>query len=171
MKLYEINERLDELLSRLTVDNETGEVSDEQFDLMADIDALQMEKQSLLEYLAKKVLNLRADQTAIKTEEDRLKKRRERLEGAEKSILNVLARECDGQKTDLGVATVRFTPSVETVVTDENAVLQWLYANHHEEAIKLALPKVSKDGVKKLLRGGANIPGVSLENKSNCSLR
>lgn len=171
MTLYEINERLDEVLSRLTVDSETGEVSDEQIDLMAEIDALEMEKREIIEYLAKKVLNLRSDEAALKAEEERLKKRRQSMEAAEKSIMNVLARECNGQKTDLGVATVRFTPSQGTVVTDEAATIQWLYANHHEDCLTLAVPKVNKDAVKRLLKSGAKIPGAELENRMNCSLK
>lgn len=171
MTLYEINERLDEVLSRLTVDSETGEVSDEQFDLMAEIDALEMEKREIIEYLAKKVLNLRSDEAALKAEEERLKKRRQSMEAAEKSIMNVLARECNGQKTDLGVATVRFTPSQGTVLTDETAAVQWCYANHHEDCLTLAVPKINKDAVKRLLKGGAKIPGAELENRMNCSLK
>lgn len=171
MTLYEINERLDEVLSRLTVDSETGEVGGEQIDLMAEIDALEMEKREIIEYLAKKVLNLRSDEAALKAEEDRLKKRRQGMEAAEKSIMNVLARECNGQKTDLGVATVRFTPSQGTVLTDETAAVQWCYANHHEDCLTIALPKVNKDAVKRLLKSGVQIPGAELENRMNSSLK
>jgi hypothetical protein len=171
MTLYEINERLDEVLSRLTVDSETGEVSDEQFDLMAEIDSLEMEKREIIEYLAKKVLNLRSDETALKAEEERLKRRRQSMEAAERSIMDVLARECGGQKTDLGVATVKFTPSQATVLTDETAAIQWCYSNHHEDCLTIALPKVNKDAVKRLLKGGTKIPGAELENRMNCSLK
>lgn len=171
MRLYEINERLDELLSSLIVDSETGEVDEKQIDLMAEIDALEMEKREVIEYLAKKVLNLRSDEAALKAEEERLKKRRQGMEDAEKSIMSVLARECDGQKTDLGVATVKFTPSQGTVLTDEAATIQWCYANHHEDCLTLALPKVNKDAVKRLLKTGAKIPGAELENRMNCSLK
>ena len=171
MTLYKINEQLDELLSRLTVDTETGELTEEQFDLMAAIDALTMEKAQLLEYLAKKVLNLRSDEAALKAEEERLKKRRQSMETAEKSIMNVLDRECGGQKTDLGVATVKYTPSQGTVLTDEMAAVQWCYANHHEDCLTLAAPKINKDAVKRLLKGGTKIPGAELENRMNCSLK
>lgn len=171
MTLYEINERLDEVLSRLTVDSETGEVSDEQIDLMAEIDALEMEKREIIEYLAKKVLNLRSDEAALKAEEERLKKRRQSMESAEKSIMDVLARECGGQKTDLGVATVKYTPSQATVLTDETAAIRWCYANHHEDCLTVALPKVNKDAVKRLLKSGTKIPGAELENRMNCSLK
>ena len=171
MTLYKINEQLDELLSRLTVDSETGEVGDEQFDLMAEIDALEMEKREIIEYLAKKVLNLRSDEAALKAEEERLKKRRQSMETAEKSIMDVLSRECGGQKTDLGVATVRYTPSQGTVLTDETAAIQWCYANHHEDCLTVALPKVNRDAVKRLLKSGVQIPGAELENRMNCSLK
>lgn len=169
--LYEINQQLDELLSRLEVDEETGEVTEEQLDLMAEIDRLQMERQSLLEYLAKKVLNLRSEQAGLKAEEERLKKRRDKLASAETSIMGVLGRECGGTKTDLGVATVRYKQTERTNVTDENAAIQWLYSNHHGDCVKVALPTVNKDAVKRLIKTGATVPGVKVETTNNCSLK
>lgn len=68
MKLYEVNEALETLLMLLEPDPETGEVTADFDSVLADINALQMEKSRILEYLAKLVLNCRSDVAAIKAE-------------------------------------------------------------------------------------------------------
>ena len=49
MKLYEVNEALENLLLLLEPDPETGEVSADFDAVLADINALQMEKSRILE--------------------------------------------------------------------------------------------------------------------------
>ena len=69
VKLYEINEEILRLTEQIDVDEETGEVLCD-IDAIADgIDRLQMERRSILEYLAKLVLNTRAEAAALKDEE------------------------------------------------------------------------------------------------------
>lgn len=60
MKLYEINLAIEELTDQIEVDPETGELLGDFVSLYQQIEALQMEKSSILEYLAKIVLNNRA---------------------------------------------------------------------------------------------------------------
>ena len=79
MKLYEINAEIQRLADLLEVDEETGEVLCDIDAVYKEIDALQLEKKSVLEYLAKLVLNIRAESSAVKAEEQRLKERRTRL--------------------------------------------------------------------------------------------
>ena len=64
MKLYEIHAAILSLLDQLEPDPETGELPDSTDAVLERIDALQMEKHSILEYLAKLVLNLRAEISA-----------------------------------------------------------------------------------------------------------
>lgn len=90
MKQYEINA-------------ETGEILGDADELFSQIQSLQMEKKSILEYLAKFVLNIRSEAAAVKTGEQRLKARRDRLAKKEERLMKVLDRECAGEKTDLGV--------------------------------------------------------------------
>lgn len=107
MKLYEINEEILRLTDQITVDEETGEISGDVASVCEQIEALQMERRSILEFLAKLVLNLRSDIAALKAEEDRLRDRRTRLEKKVERLLEILDRECAGEKTDLGVATLQ----------------------------------------------------------------
>jgi hypothetical protein len=171
MKLYEINEAIETLLSALTVDPETGEVPADVDDVIAQLDALSMERTAVLEYLAKEVLNLRADQAAVKAEEQRLKERRERMERREASIMGVLDRECAGQKTDLGVATVSYRTSEATEVTDEGRALLWLFENGYDRVLKSHDPTIDKTELKKLIKSGVSVPGAEVTKRVNCSLK
>ena len=74
MKLYEVNQAIEGIFE-LLVDPETGELLPDE-NLLAQLDALQMERSRILEYLAKLVLNTRSQMSALKEEEKRLKERR-----------------------------------------------------------------------------------------------
>ena len=74
MKLYEVNQAIEGIFEML-VDPETGELLPDET-LLAQLDALQMERSRILEYLAKLVLNTKSQIAAIKEEEQRLRDRR-----------------------------------------------------------------------------------------------
>lgn len=171
MKLYEINDAIESLLAALTVDPETGEVPADVDDVIAQLDALSMERTAVLEYLAKEVLNLRAGQAAVKAEESRLKERRERMERREASIMGVLDRECAGQKTDLVVATVSYRTSEATEVTSEADARTWLMAEGHEDCLKFFDPEINKTALKALIKSGVSVPGAAVTKRVNCSLK
>ena len=96
MKLYEINAEILRLTDAIEFDEETGEILGDTDEMFAQIQLLQMEKNSILEYLAKLVLNIRSEAAAVKTEEQRLKARRDRLAKKEERLMRVLDRECAG---------------------------------------------------------------------------
>lgn len=171
MKLYEINEAVETLLSALTVDPETGEVPADADEVIAQLDALAMEKRAVLEYLAKVVLNLRADQAAVKAEEARLKERRERMERREASVMAILDRECAGEKTDLGVATVSYRASEATEITSEADARTWLMSEGYDDCLKYAEPTINKTALKKLIKSGVSVPGACVTVRNNCSLK
>ena len=171
MKLYEINEEIRELLMLLEPDPETGEVPANEDELAQRLHQLKMERTSVLEYLAKAVLNIRGSVTALKAEEERLNKRRNSLEQREERILRVLDRECNGETTDLGVATVRYRATVRTEVTDATKAIEWLNAHNHTDCIRIKAPEVDKSAVKALMKMGEMIPGVLMRHERSCSLR
>lgn len=90
MKLYEINAEILRLTDQIDFDPETGEILCDIDAIEAEIHALQMEKRSILAWLAKLVLNTRAEAAAIKTEESRLKSRRERLEKKDARLMSII---------------------------------------------------------------------------------
>ena len=171
MKLYEINDEIQRLTDLLTVDVDTGEISCDFESVCGQIEALKMEKRSVLEYLAKAVLNLRAEASAVRAEEQRLFNRRALMEKKEKRILQILDRECGGEKTDLGVATLCYRKTSHVDVSDPSQAVDWLKSQNMTYCYRVPEPEVSKTEVKKLLSSGASIPGCLLVEERSYSLR
>ena len=169
MKLYEVNQAIEGIFE-LLVDPETGELLPDE-NLLMQLDALQMERSRILEYLAKLVLNTRSQMTALKEEEKRLKERRATLERKDDRLMAILDRECAGQKTDCGVATICYRKTTRVEVGDDETAVSWLMANGHNNCYKVPAPELSKSEIKKLLTSGTEVPGVALVQDLSCSLR
>ena len=171
MKLYEINAEILRLTDQIEFDEETGEILCDIDAIYDAIGALQMEKKSILEYLAKIVLNLRAEAAAVKTEEQRLKERREKLSRKEDRLMKILDRECAGEKTDLGVATFSYRKTSHVDVSDAPKAIRWLKRNKHLDCFRVPAPEVAKTEVKKLINAGTKVPGCVVVEDYSCSLR
>lgn len=169
MKLYEVNQAIEGIFD-LLVDPETGELLPDE-NLMLQLEALQMERSRILEYLAKLVLNTRSQVAALKEEEKRLKERRAVLERKENRLMDILDRECHGEKTDCGVATICYRKTAKVSVDDDAAAVAWLMDNGYTRCYKVLTPEISKTEVKKLLTAGMDVPGVALVQDLSCSLR
>ena len=171
MKLYEVNLAIQSALDRLDFDPETGEIGENTEEVLKELDALEMERDRILEYVAKVALNIRSDAASLKAEEDRLKKRRQALERKEEKLIMILDRECGGEKTDLGFATLTYRKSESLEVLDCAQAVAWLNDNGYSDCIRTPAPEVVKDAVKKLLKKDAKVPGVKLVTNNNCSLK
>jgi len=171
MKLYEINQSIEELVARLEPDPETGEVCSDFDTILAELNELQMAHSDILCYLAKIVLDNRAEQAMLKSEEKRLKERRAALESKEERIMRILDRECAGEKTDCGVATVSYRKTTKVDISDNLATVDWLEKNGYDDFIRYAEPEVSKTDIKKLLANGTEIPGATIVQDLSCSLK
>ena len=171
MKLYEIHAEIQRLMDAIEFDPETGEVLCDTDALYAQIDSLQMERQTILEYLAKLVLNLRAEAAAVKAEEQRLKSRRERLARKEERLMQVLDRECAGEKTDLGIATFSYRKTSHVDVSDAAKAIRWLKRHKHTDCFRVPAPEVAKAEVKRLIIAGTKVPGCALVEDRSCQLK
>ena len=169
MKLYVVNQLIEGIFEQL-VDPETGELLENEA-LMAQLESLQMKRSQIMEHLAKLVLNTRAQMTALKEEEKRLKERRASLEHKDTKLMEILDRECGGEKTDCGVATVCYRKTTRVEVDDDATAVTWLIDNGHTQCYRVPAPEISKTEVKKLLAAGTEIPGVALVQDYSCSLR
>ena len=171
MKLYEVDQAIQSLLSQLEPDPETGEIPMEADAILTELNGLQMERSRILEYLAKLVLNTRAEASSLKDEEARLRERRRSLERKDERLMTILDRECDGIKTDCGVATVSYRRTEKVDVSNSAAAVGWLSENKHTDCFRVPEPEVNKTEVKKLLKSGDMIPGITLVQDVSCSLR
>lgn len=171
MKLYEINQEIEQLFASIEVDEETGEILCDIDAIHAAISNLQMERKRVLEYLAKLALNMRSEAAAVKAEEQRLKERRERLTRREDRLLAILDRECGGEKTDLGVATFAYRRTSRLEVSDAEKAIRWLKRTRHNNCFRVPAPEVAKTEVKKLIAAGENVPGCQIIEDMSYSLR
>lgn len=170
MKLYEINAEIEALLSELEPDPETGEVASDYESVVERLEQLEIEKKTILGYLAKLVLNARAEAESIRAEEKRLRDRRQSLERKDERLMRILDRECGGENTDCGVASVYYRRTAKVTVIDSEKAILWLQ-NNHEDCLRYQEPEISKNEVKKLLTAGTGIPGIELVHDLSCSLR
>lgn len=170
MKLYEVNTALENLLLSLEPDPETGEITGDFDSVIEEIEALQMERSRILEYLAKLVLNARADIIAVKAEEERLRDRRRKSEAKAERIMEILKRECNGENTDCGVATVKFRATEKVEVEDSALAITWLMSKGYDSFIRRKEPEISKTDVKKLIKSGVEVPGAVIVKEQSCSL-
>lgn len=171
MHLYEINGEIARLTDEIEFDSQTGEILCDIEAIEQQIMSLQMEKKSILTWLAKLVLNLRSESAAIKAEEARLRERRERLDKKAERIMKILDRECAGEKTDLGVATFFYRRTSHVDVSDAAKAVRWLKRNKHPDCYRIPAPEVAKAEVKKLINAGTKVPGCTVVEDYSCSLR
>lgn len=171
MKLYEVNQQIEDLMVQLEPDPETGEIPANEDELIEQINALAMKREDILQYLAKLVLNTKASVQALKTEEKRLSDRRKRMENKQDRLIAILDRECGGQKTDLGVATLCYRKTSHVEITDKGAALFWLKEMGHEDCYRIPEPEISKLYVGRLLDAGEKIDGVERVTGTSCYLK
>ena len=171
MKLYEINSEIESLLEALEPDPETGEIPANEDEIINQINALAMKREDILAYLAKLALDVKASVQTMKAEEKRLHDRRQTMEHRQERLISILDRECGGQKTDLGVATLCYRKSTHVEITDKNAALCWLQHMGHEDCFRIPEPEISKLNVGRLLDAGELIDGVERVTCTTCYLR
>jgi len=171
MKLYDINKEMMEIYNTIDLDFETGEVGENyDEDLYQRFMELAMEREERLQWIAKLYLNTKAEIPGIKEEIDRLAKKKAAAERKCESLLKILDRECAGQKTDLGVATVSYRNTTKVDFTEEGLCLAWLKDNGYTDAYKIE-QKINKNELKKIFKTVDEIPGAVQIASKSCSLR
>ena len=171
MKLYEVNQQLEDLILQLEPDPETGEIPANEDEIITQINALAMKREDILQYLAKLALDAKASVQSLKAEEKRLKERRQRIDTRHDRLVAILDRECGGEKTELGVATLCYRKTSHVEITDKGAALFWLKEMGHEDCIRIPEPEISKQAVGKLLDSGVEVDGVEQVTGTSCYLR
>lgn len=171
MKLYEVNQQIEDLIVQLEPDPETGEIPANEDEIIAQINALALKQEDILQYLAKLALNTKATVASMKVEEKRLQDRRRRMEQRQDRLIAILDRECGGEKTDLGVATLCYRKTSHVEITDKDAALAWLKKTGHDDCYRIPEPEISKLYVGKLLDAGDAVPGAERVASVSCYLR
>lgn len=153
--LYEINNQIMDC-----IDLETGEIVHE--DKLA---ALKLDKHEKLRNIAFLAINMTADAAALKEQETKFAARRKRAESTAKWAKETLAKELAGQTMKEPEFTISYKKS-ETVEVADSFVDKL-----PPEFLTPVAPKVNKVELKKALKQGAIIEGVSLVEHSNIQVK
>lgn len=154
LSLYEIRQEIENQLDMIfdSVDTETGEVTIS-FDTL---DCLNIAKAEKVENIACYIKNLDAEVEAYKTEEDRLRKRRQALENKANRLRKYLADNLEiTDKYDTPRCRVSFRKSTKVSIPDESVI--------PKKYLKVKT-EVDRTTIKSLLKEGKKIKGATLED-------
>lgn len=165
MKLYELTRQRQDLLNYIeSLDEEELQLSDAVGDTLEALDGAILDK---AETIAKYIRTLEEESAAIKSEEDRLKKRRsvqdakvERM----KTYLHDMLDEAQLDKVKGTLFTIGFRKSTSVNVLDLDTL---------PEALKRTktIVEADKTAIKDALKQGLDVPGAVLVDKRNLSIR
>ena len=170
MKLYEIDQQMEEMAEQLEPDAKTEEAK-EQYE--AALEALQEtagNREGMLTLLAKVALNAKEKAESAKAEEQRLASSRKKQEKKQDRMIAILDKLCEGKRTDLGVAVLCYKTTTRTKITDEGAAFAWLQEKGYEDCYKIPKPTVYKDSVGRLIDKGLEVPGAIRVTENCCYL-
>ena len=153
MKLYDINQKILDC-----IDMETGEIIAPE-----KLEALQMDKHEKLRNIAFVALNAAADAKAYEEQEKKFAARKKAARATVEWAKQTLSRELGGEKMKELEFTVSYRKSESVEIADLNAV--------PDEVLAPQPPKVDKVGLKKAVKGGAVIDGVTIVEKQNIQIR
>ncbi len=165
MKLYEINDRIYELLNQEIIDPETGEILDVNgFDQLKE---LELARDVKIENTGLFIKNLDADVAALKEEEKRLAERRKVKENKlnwTKRFLDEFLKSEGEMKFETALVKLSFRKSESVAIADESLI--------PDEFIKTEIIKNPiKNDIKKALKAGHEIPGAGLVVNMNLQVK
>lgn len=123
------------------------------------------------ENTAQYIKSLKAEEAAIKSEEDKLKKRRQQY-SHKIECMTVYLKNCMMQmgvkkiETPRARITIRNNaPSLK--IADEISFINMLQENSRDDLLKYELPEIRKSEIKKLIKSGEVFPGAVLESSQS----
>ena len=156
MKLYEVNQRIEELSEQM-VDIETGEINEEIF---AELTELVEEKEDRLESIFLHIKNLASDITALKVERDSFDKRIKRKTREMDRLLDWTTMLQKGKPFETDKVRVKYRKSQKVEIKDESLI--------PEKYIKFKTTKSpDKTAIKDVLKNGGYVEGAVLVERFN----
>lgn len=158
--LYDIMSEMDFLEGNL-IDEETGEIDEEIFDRLEN---LQIEKDQKIESIACIIKSDRADAKSIKTEADSLKRRATSLENTADRLERWLDQILDGEKFETSRCRIGFRRTQSVSILDENVI--------PDEFVDVRVErKPVKSLIKEALKEGKEVNGAVLIDRRNINVR
>ena len=163
MKLWEINEQLEELLEAIYTQAEENDGEyDEQ--LEEKLEELQIEKENKIEGVTLYYKSLLASSKAIKEEEKALAERRKRAEKRADSIKKWLGFILAGEKFQTSKVAISYRKSEQVIVEDFDSVPE------EYQKVKTTID-ADKTAIKKAIKSGVDVAGAHLELKQNLQIK
>lgn len=167
MKLYELANDYRALMN--AIDND--ELPEEA--VTDTLEAITGEIEVKADEIACVLKNINADIAAFKAEETRLAERRkskERLYEKIKAYLSEELQKANVSSVDTARNKITFRKSESVHIADEGAFLSWAIVNR-DDLIKFGDPSPNRTAIKKALKDGNVIDGVSLRENQNIQLK
>ena len=161
MKLYEIDQALEEALNKTVVNEETGEVI-----VMPDfelIEQLQMERDKKIENVCRFVKNATSEAKAIADEIKQFTARKKVLENQVDRAKSFVEFALAGEKFESPTVSVTYRTSKSIVVDDMGAL--------PEEFIRYKEPEADKMAIKAALKAGETVPGAHEEETKSIQIK
>lgn len=156
MKLYEILSEIETLSDKL-IDPETGEIDDEIWDRL---DELQIDYKTKIEHILCKSKALRADVKALKDEAEVLGSRAEKKLKTAESLEKWAAEVLNGDNFETPRVAVKWRSSKRVEILDEDLIPP-------EFKVFETKAKVVKKAIRDAIECGSEIPGAVLEERNN----
>ena len=161
MTLYEIDKALVDAFER-AIDPETGEIIND--DAMAELEQLDMARDTKIENTALYYKNLRSDAEQLKAEAKRLTERAQTALRKAESLKNYLSYSLDGQPFKRGTVAISYRKS-EQVQIDDIKELPAEYLRYKE-------PEPDKTAIKLALKlDPGSVPGASIISIQNMQIK
>lgn len=160
MTIYEIDAAL-----MACIDPETGEVDAEKFDELSEA------REQKIENIACYYKQLTAEAEAIKAEEKALAERRKAKENKAESLKGFLASILNGEKFETARCAVSWRKTQAAEITDAKAAITWLLAHEHDDVVTYPEPTINKTLLKKVIKGGENVPGAAIRDSMSMGVK
>lgn len=153
MNLYEINSAILDC-----VDAETGEIFD-----MDKFEELSLTRDAKVENICLWIKNLKAEAEALKAEKDAFAARQKAAENKMESLKRYISLYLEGTPFESAKVKVSFRKS-ESLEILEDAVIP-------DEYLRFKEPEVNKADLKVAIKGGLQLPGVSIVENQNIQIK
>ena len=164
MKLYEINEEIQQILEG-AVDEETGEVL---VDFEA-LDALVEAREAKVTSCGLYYLNRQAEMAAVKAEIDRLTKRYKRLAAQNASLLGYMERNMNGDEFSCPQFNIKYSKS--TIVEVDEQFIDWALKTRKFKGLVRTKHEPDKVAIAALLKAGETLTHAKLETRSMMKIK
>lgn len=153
MNLYQIDAEIMKL-----IDYETGEILD-----WDKLDELQAAKEQKIENIALYIKNLNAEAAALKAEKDAFAERQKAAERRAEGLKQYLTNALKGEKFKTTKVNISFRSS-ETLEIADGVVIPDDYLRYKE-------PEINKTELKKAIKDGLLLEGVSIVKNQNIQIK